>query len=266
MPLRNLLTRKNIRRNIRTVVSIFVPTLFRSRVFVRLCAGVCSATLSVFLGNESLMQETRAHFDTRRHKRQSGTRTAIAALARVARAESIAQLRRRGARSCYSRVILAKKPVGASRVSPLALNHLRNSLSVRCSEMFRLLFACLTGETPRGGFAHFQANPGFFGKPGPCAVQQNIPANVSAGPSAGDTAGLLTGPNTGTIISIAEPITGPITGSITGLEHPVPRDQAFDFTGNSETEKFAQKNAPPRVADSAGTPPFDPWDPGGRLH
>jgi len=104
--------------------------------------------------------------------------------ARVARVGSIAAVAkpdafRRGARSCYSRVIPAKEPIGASHLFVHSLNLLGKFLFVRCSETLLLLFACLTGETLQRGIAHFQANPGFFGKLGFCAMQQKVPVPFS---------------------------------------------------------------------------------------
>jgi hypothetical protein len=115
-----------------------------------LCEAIFSATFAVFAATKAQMEG----FDTRRHKGQSGARSADAALARVARAESISAFAKpnafgHGARSCYSPVTLARKPSGASVVSPRALNHLENFLRVRCSEALPLLFACLTGENTR---------------------------------------------------------------------------------------------------------------------
>ena len=218
LPLRNLLTRQNIRRNIRGKVSIFVPTLFRSRVFVRLCEAICSATLGGFptwsscMEETSYLAETRADIATRRHYGQSGKRAAGTARVRFARSESTAALAksdasRRGARSCYSRAIPAKRPSGASWVPTRPLNRLGNSRFVQCNETLFLLFSCLTGENTRLGFMGIQVNPGFFGKEALCAVQHKVPARVSVGP------GSITGPITG---SITGSITGPITGAITG--------------------------------------------------
>jgi len=51
-PLPNLLTRKNIRRKIRTKVSIFVPTLFSGFDFMRLREAICVAMFSVFPARE----------------------------------------------------------------------------------------------------------------------------------------------------------------------------------------------------------------------
>jgi len=59
---------------------------------------------------------------------------------------------------------------------------------------------------------------------------------------------------------------GDSTGASAGPKSPAPLDQAFDSTGNSGTEKIAQKNAPPSDTDSARTPPFDLRVSGGTLH
>jgi hypothetical protein len=166
------------------------------------------------------MQAKRADIAARGQKGQSATRAARAALARVARAASIGAIAkpdafRRGARSCYRLVISANEPIGASRVSPGPLNLLGNPLLVRCSKVLRLFFACLTGENTQPRFVDIQANPGFFGKPALCAVQQKVPERVSAGPTAGDSAGQSAGPKS-----------------------PAPAHQAFDSTQYSGAKKF----------------------------
>jgi hypothetical protein len=195
-------------------------------------------------------------FVTRRHKGQSRTREVRAALAWLARTQSIAAIAKRdacerGARSLP--VISAKKKSGASCRWGRPSNLFGNSTAVRCRKMLlllfscltgdrsripvrrtnefpcysrvpqakrgsaacvrshasliplessgacgaakssRLLFACLTGENTRHGFVDIQANPGFFGKLGSCAVQQK--AHAGAGPKTGQISARITANN-----------------------------------------------------------------------
>jgi hypothetical protein len=51
-PIPNLPTRKNICRNIRAGVSIFVPTLFSELGFMQLREAICVAMFGVFPGSE----------------------------------------------------------------------------------------------------------------------------------------------------------------------------------------------------------------------
>jgi hypothetical protein len=101
-------------------------------------------------------------------------------------------------------------------------------------------FRAITGElffarSPRAGIALSSDSRVSSAKD-----EQRIPKRSNAPLESREHSGanteLVTGPITG-------PITGLGTGPITGVGSPVPADQAIDYVGYFETEKFLRKIA-----------------------
>ena len=130
---------------------------------------------------------------------------------------------------CYPPVPQAKSASAACVRSHAPLIPLESSGACGAAKSSRLLFACLTGENTRHQFVDIQAIPGFFGKLGPCAVQQK--ARAGAGPKTGQITARITANNR--------------TNNRKNNRRaaPVMPHQVLDLVGDSGTRKVSEKNA-----------------------